>query len=87
ISLLLADLLHDEKKTLDPQRVEQRIQRIANAYDNPDEVMQLYRNDKKRLADIEARVIEEQVIEKLLAPVTIVEKSATYYEVVKNEHT
>jgi trigger factor len=85
MSLLLADLLEEQRKNLDPKRVEERIQRIANAYDNAEEVIKLHYGDKKRLADVEALVVEEQVVAKLLEPVTIVEKQATYYDVVKPE--
>lgn len=56
-----------------------RVQEIASVYENPKEVIE-YLSSGERLAGIEAQVMEDQVLDKLLEGVPVTEKSMSYAE-------
>ena len=67
IGLLIQELLREHKLKLDQARVEQRIKELAAPYEKPDEAAQFYRSDRSMMAQVEASVLEDQVVDFLLA--------------------
>ena len=49
------------------RRVEQRIKELAAPYEKPDEAAQFYRSDRGMMAQVEAWVLEDQVVDFLLS--------------------
>lgn len=64
---------------VDANRVVERIREIAAAYENPQEVVD-YLSSNERRSGIEAQVIEDQVLDKLIENVPATEKTMTYAE-------
>ena len=50
----------------DPDRVRERVVEMGSSYSDPDQFVRWYYEDKDRLAQIEAAIVEEQAIEALL---------------------
>jgi trigger factor len=50
----------------DPDRVRDRVAEMGSSYSDPDQFVRWYYEDKSRLAQIEAAIVEEQAIEALL---------------------
>jgi len=67
IGLLIQELLREHKIKLDQSRVEQRIKELAAPYEKPDEAAQFYRSDRGMMAQVEASVLEDQVVDFLLS--------------------
>jgi trigger factor len=67
IGLLIQELLREHKIKLDQPRVEQRIKELAAPYEKPDEAAQFYRSDRSMMAQVEASVLEDQVVDFLLS--------------------
>jgi len=67
IGLLIQELLREHKIKLDQPRVEQRIKELAAPYEKPDEAAQFYRSDRGMMAQVEASVLEDQVVDFLLS--------------------
>jgi trigger factor len=67
IGLLIQELLREHKIKLDQSRVEQRIKELAAPYEKPDEAAQFYRSDRNLMAQVEASVLEDQVVDFLLS--------------------
>lgn len=65
--------------TVDKERVQQRIQEIAAAYEKPEEVIN-WLSSSERKSGIEAQVMEDQVMDKLMEGTTITEKPMSYAE-------
>src|SRR5215471_4997894 len=66
VGLLIQELVKEHKIRLDPTRVEHRIQELAAPYEKPSEAAQFYRNDRGVMAQVEAGVLEDQVVDFLL---------------------
>lgn len=85
LGLLLAEAIKKYEIKLDGQKVQEEINRIASAYENPQEVITWYNKNQEQMANIEAGVIEDQIVAKLLEQAQVVEKSATYDEVMNSK--
>ncbi len=79
LGLLIAEYAKRNQLNTDKDKVSQRIQAIASVYENPKEVMEWLSGDE-RLAGIEAQVLEDQVMEKLMEGVPVTEKLISYSE-------
>jgi len=67
IGLLIQELVRQNKIRLDAARVEQRVQELAAPYEKPAEAAQFYRADRGMMTQIETGVLEDQVVDFLLA--------------------
>jgi trigger factor len=79
IGILISAFAKEADIKLDKDRVQQRIQEIAAAYESPKEVIAWLSADERR-SGIEAQVMEDQVMDKLLESVAITEKPMSYAE-------
>lgn len=61
----------------DKDRVEKRIQEIAAAYENPQEVVAWLSSEERR-GGIESQILEDQVMDKLIDGISVTEKTMTY---------
>lgn len=83
LGLIIAEYVKQNAMAIDRDRVKSFIDTISAAYENPAEVAKWYSTNKKALAEIEMRVLEEQVMEKLLENVQVTEKMLSYSELTK----
>ncbi len=79
LGMLIAEYAKQAKLTIDKERVRNRILEIASAYEQPQEVITWLSADERR-AGLEAQVMEDQVLEKLMEAATVTEKPMTYAE-------
>lgn len=61
--LLVGEVARQNELRLDPKRVNEAIALIASTYEDPQQVVDLYRNDPNLMQGLQARVMEEQVID------------------------
>lgn len=80
IGLLIAEIVKKEQLVADNNKVAERIQEIANSYEKPEEVIQWLSSNKENLTNIQAQVMEDQVINKLIEQAAVVEKTMSYAE-------
>jgi trigger factor len=66
VGLLIQELLKQHKIKLDQGRVEKRVKELAAPYEKPDEAAQFYRSNRGMMAQVEASVLEDQVVDFLL---------------------
>jgi trigger factor len=78
VGLLIQELLREHKIKLDQPRVEQRIKELAAPYEKPEEAAQFYRGDRGMMAQLEASVLEDQVVDFLLSRARCATKSMTF---------
>lgn len=84
LGLLIGEFVKQHKLTPAKDRIEAHITKMAAAYENPAEVIKWYSSDKRRLAEVEMLVLEEQVVEKLLEGVDVKEKTLSYNDLIKS---
>jgi trigger factor len=61
--LIVGEVARRNDLRLDPKRVNEAIQLIASTYEDPQQVVDLYRNDPQLMQGLQSRVMEEQVID------------------------
>jgi trigger factor len=60
--------------------VDQRINELAAPYEKPEEAAQFYRSNRGMMTQVEASVLEDQVVDFLLANAKTTEKPVSFQE-------
>ena len=68
---------------LDPARLNETLQLIASTYEDPQQVIELYRNDPNLMSSLRGRVMEEQVIDWIAERAEATEKAMTFAELMR----
>ncbi|WP_147651792.1 trigger factor [Vulcaniibacterium gelatinicum] len=63
VALLVGEVARRNELKLDPRRLNETLRLIASTYEEPEQVVALYRNDPQLMAGLQSRVMEEQVID------------------------
>ncbi len=63
VALLVSEVARRNTLNLDPKRLNETLRLIASTYEEPQQVIDLYRNDRNLMAGLQNRVMEEQVID------------------------
>lgn len=63
VGLLVGEFARQNNLRLDPNRLMETMRLIASTYEQPQEVIDLYRNDPQLMQGLQNRVMEEQVID------------------------
>jgi trigger factor len=79
LGLLIAEYAKKNNISADKALVQKRIEEIAAAYEHPQEVVEWLSTDAQR-GGIEAQVMEDQVLDKLIQGVKVNEKTMSYAE-------
>ncbi|BAP54445.1 trigger factor [Thioploca ingrica] len=79
LGVLVSELVKKQTIQVQPEQVRQLIERIAFAYENPEEVVNSYYKDKQRLKEVESMVLEDQVVDWLLTRAQLTEKPTDFY--------
>jgi trigger factor len=80
VGLLVQELLARHNIKLDAKRVSQRIEELAAPYEKPDEAAQFYRTNRGMMAQVEATVLEDQVVDFVLERAQTKEQARTFPE-------
>src|SRR5690606_38170752 len=62
-AVLLGELARQNQIRLDTARLNETMATIASTYEEPQQVIELYRNDPQLMQNLQSRVIEDQVID------------------------
>lgn len=81
IGLLVAEVIRVHGIELDRQRVRAKIEEVAQGFDDPRKAIDAYNKNQRLTGGIEALVMEEQVVDKLLESGKVTDKKATFDEV------
>lgn len=83
ISLLIRQLMALSQVKIDPDRVRERVERIAAGYQEPKRMIAWYYEDEKRLAPVESTVLQEQLIDWILERAHVTEERMSFNELLK----
>ncbi|TNC80545.1 MAG: trigger factor [Oleiphilus sp.] len=81
--LLFASIIKNNELKADQDKVEEKIQEIASTYESPEEVVALYQKPEHR-GQIEAFVLEEQVVDFVISNVKVKKKKMSYEDAVQS---
>jgi trigger factor len=80
--LLLAELARQNKIKIDGPKVREAIELIAQTYEEPREVVQMYYSDQRLLQSVENSVLENQVVDWVVNNARVTDKSMSFQEVI-----
>lgn len=80
LGLVVAELVNAHALHAKPEQLDAHIQELSASYESPADVVRWYKSDNRRMADIEAVVIENNVTEFVLSKVQVTEKSVSFDE-------
>lgn len=85
LGVLVSKVLQDAKLEADQERVKAYIEDMASSYEDPQEVIEYFTNDKQQRAQIEAVVLEDQVVDHILDAAKVTDKEVTYQDLLKEQ--
>jgi len=80
--LLLAELARQNKIKIDGPRVREAVELIAQTYEEPREVVQMYYSDERLLQSVENSVLESQVVDWVVAHARTTDKPMSFQEAI-----
>lgn len=80
LGVLVSQIIDKEKIEVDQDRVTAFIAETAENYEDPQEVIDYYTNDKQQRAGIESVVLEDQVVDYLLSQGKVTDKEVKYQD-------
>lgn len=83
--LIFAEIIRQRDVKVDPARVRSKIEEMASVYNSPQEVINHYLGNKQLLSGIENMVLEEQVIDLIIASGKVEDKAVGYQDVISKE--
>jgi trigger factor len=81
--LVVGEIARRHNLSLDPARVRETMQLIASTYEDPAQVIELYRNDPNLMRSLQTRVMEEQVVDWIAERANAREKVLSFTEVMR----
>ncbi len=82
LGLVLSELIAKLELKADADKVRETIEEMASTYQEPEEVINWYYSNQEQLVSVESKVLEDQVVEKLLENAKIAEKECSYQEAI-----
>ncbi|MDP3668289.1 MAG: trigger factor [Telluria sp.] len=80
LGLILSQLVADNALQATPEQVKAQIEDFAQSYEDPREVLKYYYSDRRRLGEIEALVLEENVVNYVLGKAKVGTKAVAFDE-------
>lgn len=80
LGVLVGQIIDKQKLEVDQERVTAFIAEAAENYEDPNEVIEYFTNDKQERAGIEAVVLEDQVVEYILSQAKVTDKEVKYQD-------
>lgn len=80
LGVLVGQIIDKQKLEVDQERVTTFIAEAAENYEDPNEVIEYFTNDKQERAGIEAVVLEDQVVEYILSQAKVIDKEVKYQD-------
>ena len=87
VGLIINEIVSAENLSADSDKVRERIEMIAQPYDQPEQIINFYYGNEQQLQQVEMAVLEDTVIDHVLAQVNIEKLSSNYDDVVSGAAT
>ncbi|MBE9537859.1 MAG: trigger factor, partial [Proteobacteria bacterium] len=82
LGLILSEMINKDKLKADPEKVRATIEEMASTYQDPEEVVNYYYSNQEQLSSVESKVLEDEVVEKLLESANITDSECSYQEAI-----
>jgi len=85
VGLLVGEVARQNDLRLEPARLMETLRLIASTYEQPDQVIELYRNDPQLMSGLQNRVMEEQVIDWIAEKANHTEQAMSFQDAIRPE--
>lgn len=85
LGLILAEVIDKGEIKLDDTRVRNTIEEMAQNYERPEDVVNWYYADEKRLDEVKNMVLEEQAVDWLVAKAKVQDETLNFYDLMDNQ--
>lgn len=82
VALLVGEVARRNELRLEPERLNETMRLIASTYEQPQQVIDLYRNDPQLMQGLQSRVMEEQVTDWIAERAQHTEKALSFQEAI-----
>ncbi len=83
LGLLISEIIKSNEMKVDDERVYSFLEEMAQAYQEPQQVIDFYLKNKEQLSQVQSAVLEEQVVDKLLESAQVTEVTLGYEDAIK----
>lgn len=83
LGLLIAEIIQRNQLQVDPERVRETIESLAQSYEKPEEVVQWYYSNQEMLAGIQTLIMEDTVVEWVTEQAKVTDKTTTFDEIMR----
>ncbi len=81
LGLLLSELVKSAELQAKPEQVRARIEEFAQNYEQPAQVVTYYLSDRQRRGEIEAIVLEDNVVEHVLSQAKVTDEEVAFDQI------
>jgi len=85
LGLVVAELVRSHQLQAKPEQIKAHVEELAASYEKPADVMRWYYSDNRRLAEVEAIVMENNVTDFVLSKAKVVDKTITFDELMAQQ--
>lgn len=85
LGLILGEIIQKNAVEIDNNKVLETIEELAKSYEHPEDVVTWYYADEKRLHDVQQMVLEDQVVEWLVAQAKVSDAAISFSEVMDRQ--
>jgi len=83
LGLILNKLIETNRLSVDPKRVRAAVEDLATSYEHPEHVVSWYYSNREQLKQVESMVLEEQVVEVVLAKAKITDEKISFKDLMQ----
>lgn len=87
LGLIVGEIVKTHRFKPEEDEIQETLNNIAASYEDPQQVIQYYRSNRRAMANIEAMVLEDQVVNWVLANANVVDQPSTFDELVNRSGT
>ncbi|RJG01112.1 trigger factor [Noviherbaspirillum sedimenti] len=84
LGLILAEIVKANNLQATADQVKAQVEEFAQSYEDPQQVIKYYYSDRRRLAEVEALVLEENVVNYVLGQAKVSDKAVAFDELMGN---
>jgi len=83
LGLIMRAIIDEEKIEVDDERVSKTLEDMAASYQDPEQLINWYKSNEEQMSRIRSMVLEEQVIDSIVAKASVSEVTMPYDEAIK----
>ena len=82
LGLITREIIREHELTADPEKIRERVEELAEPYADKDQVIAWYYQNEEQLAGVEMAVLEDSVVETVLAAARVSLQERTYADII-----